>query len=153
MIVNDLLWSLRCLNMRLICFLWSSIVLFKASVAQKMCHLALYDRHWSSTKPQSLIYVFLFLFWYRQWYLTKPRLPKYVSYIGRFNDHQWSLTNHRSPKYMSYLDSMISYYASVTQKCVLFVFYDRKWSLTKPRSPKKVFFLWSSMICCESLEC
>ena len=42
----------------------------------------------------------------RQWSLTKPRSPKYVSYLDSMivNDLLQSLG---SPKYVSYLDSMI----------------------------------------------
>ena len=117
MIVITLFKSLGRLNMRLICFLWSSVVPFKASVAQKCVSFSLI---WSSlifykASVAHICFFFKFLSCYRQWYLTKPRLPKYVSYIGRFNDHQWSLTNPRSLKYMSYLNSMISYYASVAR--------------------------------------
>ena len=41
---------------------------------------------------------------------------------------------------------MISYIASVAQKCFLFDLYDRQWSLTKPRSPKYVSYLDSMIV-------
>ena len=41
---------------------------------------------------------------------------------------------------------MISYKASVAQKCFLFDLYDRQWSLTKPRSPKYVSYLDSMIV-------
>ena len=127
MIVNDLLQSLGrpkiCLNE----IQWSSMISYKSSVAQ-------------------------------------------ICVLFRFNDRQWSPTKPRSPKYVSFLDSMISYKDSVAQICVLIRLNDRQWSLTMPRSPKyvfyldsmivndllqnlghpKQFFLWSSMICCEA---
>ena len=106
----------------------------------------------------------------RQWSLTKPRSPKYVSYMALY-DREWSFMKPRSPKYVSYLDSMIvndllqslgrpnmffficclwslmiSYKAFFAQICVLFRFNDRKWSLTKPRSPKNVFYLISMIV-------
>ena len=47
---------------------------------------------------------------------------------------------------------MISYKASVAQKCFLFDLYDRQRSLTMPRSPKYVFYL-DSMIVNDLLQC
>ena len=47
---------------------------------------------------------------------------------------------------------MISYKASVAQKCFLFDLYDRQRSLTKPRSPKYVSYL-DSMIVNDLLQC
>ena len=41
---------------------------------------------------------------------------------------------------------MISYKASVAQKCFLFDNYDRQYSLTKPRSPKYVSYLDSKIV-------
>ena len=41
---------------------------------------------------------------------------------------------------------MISYKASVAQKCFLFDLYDRQWSLIKNRSPKYESYLDSMII-------
>ena len=61
MIVNDLLQILGCPTNVFIWSLWSSMISYKASVAQ--------------------ICFFLFVVYDRQWSLTKPRSPKYVSYL------------------------------------------------------------------------
>ena len=118
MIVNDLLQSLGRPNFF---FLWSSMICCKASVAQ-MC--------------------FLFVFYDRQRSLTKPRSPKYVSYLDSMivNDLLQSLGRTKMCLTEIQWSSMISYKSLVAQICVLFRFNDRQWSPTKPRSPKYVPF-------------
>ena len=167
MIVNVLLKSLGRPNIFML-FLWSSdsLISYKASVAQICVLFRLNDRQWSLSKPRSPKYVFficclwssmisykasvaqicvLFRLNDRQWSVSKPRSPKYF-FLFVVYDRQWSLTKPQSCKYVSYLDSMISYKASVAQKCFLFDLYDRQWSLTKPRSPKYVAYLDSMII-------
>ena len=96
MIVNDLLQSLGRPKMVFIWSLWSSMISYKASVAQICVLFRLNDRQWS---------------------FMKPRSPKYVSYLDsmivndllqsithpnicvlfRLNDRQWSLTMPQTP--------------------------------------------------------
>ena len=103
------------------------MISYKASVAQKCFLFDLYDRQWS---------------------LTKPRSPKYVSYLDSMivNDLLQSLGRPKMFFIWSLWSSMISYKASVSQICVLFRLNDRQWSLTKPRSPKYVSYLDSMIV-------
>ena len=132
LIVNDLLQCLGRPNVCLIYTQWSSMISFKASVA----HIC-----------------FLFVFYDRQWSLTKPRSPKYVSFF-RLYDPQWSPTMPQSPKFESYLNTMIvnDLLKSLGRSYMLFIFYDRQWSPTKLRSPKYVYFL-DSIIVNDLLQC
>ena len=84
---------------------------YKSSVAQQMFLFGLNDRHWS---------------------LTKPRSPKYVTFLDSMiaNDLLQSLGRPKMFFIWSLWSSMISYKASVAQICVLFRFNDRQWSLT-----------------------
>ena len=127
MIVNDLLQSLGRPKMVFIWSLWSSMISYKASVAQICVLFRLNDRQWS---------------------LTKPRSPKYVSYLDSMivNDLLQSLSRPKMVFIWSLWSSMISYKASVAQICVLFRLNDRQWSLTKPRSPKYVSYLDSMIV-------
>ena len=143
---------------------WS---LKKPRLPKNVCHLALYDRQWSSTKPQSLIcffYLFLmivndllqslgrlkmYLVWFPRWsmifYKTSDAQICYYLVSLIVNDLLNSLGHPKMFSIWSLWSSMISYKASVAQMCFLFVFYDRQLSLTKPRSPKNVSHL-DSMI-------
>ena len=127
MIVNDLLQSLGRPKMFFIWSLWSSMISYKASVAQ--------------------IYVLL-RFSDRQWSLTMPRSPKYVSYLDSMivNDLLQSLGRPKMFFIWSLWSSMISYKSSVAQQMFLFGHYDRQWSITKPRLPKNVFYLISMIV-------
>ena len=80
----------------------------------------------------------------RQWSLTKPRSPKYVSYLDSMiiNDLLQSLSRPKNISIWSLWSSMTSYKASVAQ----FFFYDRQWSVTKPRSSKYVIYLFSMIV-------
>ena len=69
--------------------------------------------------------------------------------FGLYDRRQWSLTKPRSPKYVSFKtlwSPMISYKTSVAQICVLFRLNDCQWSLTKPRSHKYVSYLDSMIV-------
>ena len=117
-------------------FLWSSIVSFKASVAQICVLCRLNDRSSMISYKSSVAKIFG---------------------LYRINDRQWSLTNPRSPKYVFYLDSMIvndllqslgrpkmfffsmivnDLLRSLGRQNVFFICF--LWSPTKPRSPKNV---------------
>ena len=101
MIVNDLLQSLGRPKMVFIWFLWSSMISYKASVAQICVLFRLNDRQWSLTKPRSPKNGF---------YLISMIVNDLLQSLGRPNmcliKTQWS--------------SMISYKASVAQICVLY---------------------------------
>ena len=125
-IVNDLLQSLGRPKTVFIWSLWSSMISYKASVAQICVLFRFNDRQWSLTNPRSPNKCFylvsmivndllqslgrpnmcLFRLYDRQWSLTKPRSPKYASYMALY-DREWSFMKPRSPKYASYLDSMV----------------------------------------------
>ena len=103
------------------------MISYKSSVAQQMFLFGLYDRQWS---------------------LTKPRSPKYMSYLDSMivNDLLQSLGRPKMFFIWSLWSSMISYKSSVAQICVLFRLYDRQWSLTKPRSHKYMSYLDSMIV-------
>ena len=188
--LNDLLRSLGRQNMFFILSLWSSMISLTKPRSFSMivndllkgfgrCKMFFYflslivnDILQSLGRPNMC----LFRLYDRQWTLTKPRSPKYESYMA-LHDHEWSFMKPRSPKCVSYLnsmmvnvllkslgrpnmfilfpwwsDSMISYKASVAQICVLFTVNDLQWSLSKPRSPKYVFFYLLSMIVNDLLQ-
>ena len=67
-----------------------------------------------------------------------------ICVLLRFNDRQWSLTKPWSPKYVSFLDSLIvnDLWESLGRpQMFLFDLYDSQWSLTKPWSHKYVSYL------------
>ena len=127
MIVNDLLQSLGRPKMVFIWSLWSSMISYKASVAQICVLFRLNDRQWS---------------------LTNPRSPNKCFYLVTMiiNDLLQSLGRPKMFFIWSLWSSMISYKASVAQICVLFRFNDRQWSLTKHLSPKYVSYLDSMIV-------
>ena len=112
-IVNDLLQSLARPNMCPIKIQWSSMISYKASLAQICVLFRLNDYKWSLTKPRSPKNVF-------QAYL--------ISMI--VNDLLQSLARPKMFFIWSLWSSMISYKASVALICVLLRFNDRQWYLT-----------------------
>ena len=82
------------------------MITHKASVAQKCFLFDLYDRQWSLTKPRSPKYVSYLDSMIINDLLQSLGGPKNICVLLRFNDHQWSLTKPRSRKYVSSLDSM-----------------------------------------------
>ena len=152
-----------------ICYYLASLIVndLKTLGHPKIFLFGLYDRQWSLTKPRlpknvscliSMIVndllkslgrpnIFLFDLYDLQWSLAKPRSPKYNSLFDLYDRH-WSLAKPRSPNMFfiwSLWSLMISYKASVAQKCVSFILI---WSsmifynFTKPQSLIYVFYLF-----------
>ena len=127
--MNDRQWSSKKSRsiIYVIYFLWSSMISYKASITQICFFFRLYDRQWSLTMPQS---------------------PKFVSYLSSMivNDLLKSLGR----SYMCFIyflwSSMISCNASIAQICFFLRLFYRQWSLTKPRLPKYVSYLDSMIV-------
>ena len=173
MIVNDLLQILGRPTNVFIWSLWSSMISYKASDAQICVFLdsmIVNDLSQSLGRPNNIS---IWSLWSSM--ITYKASVSQICVLFRLNDRQWSLTKPRSPKYVSYLDSMIVNDLLQILGCPTNVFiwslmivndllqslgrpnmrhfrlYDRQWSLTKPRSHKYVSYMafydceWSFM--------
>ena len=137
MIINDLLQSLGRPKMCLTEIQWSSMISYKSSVSQICVIFRFNDRQWSPTKPRSPKYVS-----FLDSMISYKDAVAQICVLIRLNDRQWSLTMSRSPKCVFCLFSMIvnDLFKSLGRSYIFFVFYDRQWSLTKPWSLKFFFY-------------
>ena len=133
MIVNDLLKKLSRPKMFFNWFIWSSMISYKASVAQKCSLFGLHDRQWSSTKPRTSKYAIISFLWSSMISFITSVAQK-VSYLALY-DRQRSSKKPRSPKYVFYLISIIVN--------------DLLQSLGRPNM-FLIWSLWSSMISCKA---
>ena len=118
MIVNDLLQSLGRPNMCLtwlymivnmfffICCLWSSMIFYKASVAQ-ICVLYGHIWSWMIFNEASVAQICVLYGYIWSWMIFNEASVAQKCFLFDLYDRQWSLTQPRLPKYVSYLDSMI----------------------------------------------
>ena len=127
--------------MCLVCLVWSKMISYKTSVAPNFFSMIIND----------LLRITGVLDFFRlndrQWSLTRPRLPKNVSYSASY-DRQWSFMKRRLPKNVFYLFSMIVIVpskASCAEKWILLEHYDDKWSLAACTAPVAQYMFYLTL--------